>query len=91
MGRGRLYCDCFDYFVICLVGNGHFLFQVLDRPSQSLDRVNVGYEIEGFLFRNGWVNCMFPWCGEITVDRRFWDALAGIDDKRKGWLLDEVK
>nr|GFA47490.1 phospholipase-like protein [Tanacetum cinerariifolium] len=30
-----------------------------------------------------------PWCNDISVDGRFWDALTGLDDKRLGWLLDD--
>ncbi|PWA44198.1 ulp1 protease family, C-terminal catalytic domain-containing protein [Artemisia annua] len=63
--------------------------EVLDRPYANLDRIYVSYEIDRFLLRDGWRNCKFPWCGEITVDRTFWDSLIGLDDKRKGWLRDE--
>ncbi|PWA77753.1 phospholipase-like protein [Artemisia annua] len=63
--------------------------EVLDRPYANLDRIYVSYEIDRFLLMDGWPDCKFPWCGEITVDRTFWDSLIGLDDKRKGWLLDE--
>ncbi|PWA93253.1 phospholipase-like, Aminotransferase-like mobile domain protein [Artemisia annua] len=65
--------------------------KVLHRPYANLDRIYVCYEIDRFLLRDGWRNCKFPWCGEITVDRTFWDALIGLDDKSKGWLRDELK
>ena len=82
------------YTVIVLIlfqRNAQFFFQVLDRPYANLDRIYVSYEIDRFLLRDGWRNCKFPWCGEITVDRTFWDSLIGVDDNRKGWLRDEVK
>nr|GEV32354.1 phospholipase-like, aminotransferase-like mobile domain protein [Tanacetum cinerariifolium] len=31
-------------------------------------------------------HCKFPWCNEISVDGRFWDALIGLDDKRLSTL-----
>ncbi|GKA52628.1 phospholipase-like protein [Tanacetum coccineum] len=33
--------------------------------------------------------CKFPWCNDISVDSSFWRGLCGLDDHRKGWLVDE--
>ena len=69
----------------------YFVFQVLERPYHNLDTIYVNYEIDRFLLRDGWCNCKFPWSGDIVVGHNFWDSLIGLDDKRKGWLHDEVK
>nr|GEV99250.1 phospholipase-like, aminotransferase-like mobile domain protein [Tanacetum cinerariifolium] len=45
---------------------------------------------EEFLIKSSWRHCKLPWCNDISVDGRFWDALTGLDDKRLGWLLDDV-
>ncbi|GJV38991.1 phospholipase-like protein [Tanacetum coccineum] len=45
--------------------------------------------VEEFLSRFVIGHCKFPWCNDITVDRSFWNGLCGLDDNRKGWLVDE--
>ncbi|PWA37034.1 phospholipase-like protein [Artemisia annua] len=62
--------------------------EVLNRPIQNIDRIHVSYEIDRFLLRDRWRNCVFPW-SDLVVDRYFGDSLIGLDDKRKGWLRDE--
>ncbi|GJT37286.1 hypothetical protein Tco_0937151 [Tanacetum coccineum] len=44
-----------------------------------------------FLSRYVVDHCKFPWCNDITVDRSFWNGLCGLDDNRKGWLLEEMR
>ncbi|GJR12005.1 phospholipase-like, aminotransferase-like mobile domain protein [Tanacetum coccineum] len=42
---------------------------------------------EKFLIKSSWRHCKFPWCNDISVDGRFWDALIRLDDKRLGCTL----
>ncbi|GJT44891.1 phospholipase-like protein [Tanacetum coccineum] len=43
-----------------------------------------------YLSRSVVGRCKFPWCNDISVDRSFWHGLCGLDDIKKGWLVDEV-
>ncbi|GJT17628.1 phospholipase-like, aminotransferase-like mobile domain protein [Tanacetum coccineum] len=62
----------------------------LTRPFNCIDKVYCNFVLEQFLIKSSWRHCKFPWCNDISVDGRFWDALIGLDDKRLGWLLDDV-
>ncbi|GJZ08071.1 phospholipase-like protein, partial [Tanacetum coccineum] len=31
----------------------------------------------------------FPWCKDVSVDRRFWETLVCLDPRKKGWIIDE--
>ncbi|GJU71996.1 phospholipase-like protein [Tanacetum coccineum] len=46
--------------------------------------------VDEWLSRSVVGRCKFPWCNDISVDRSFWHGLCGLDDNRKGWLVDEV-
>nr|GEW36627.1 reverse transcriptase domain-containing protein [Tanacetum cinerariifolium] len=61
----------------------------LTRPFNCIDKVYCNFVLEQFLIKSSWCHCKFPWCNDIYVDGRFWDALTGLDDKRLGWLLDD--
>ncbi|GJU11009.1 phospholipase-like, aminotransferase-like mobile domain protein [Tanacetum coccineum] len=61
----------------------------LTRPFNCIDKVYCNFVLEQFLIKSSWRHCKFPWCNDISVDGRFWDALIGLDDKRLGWLLDD--
>lgn len=64
--------------------------QELKRTHNSIDNVILDREFEDFL-DNSWLpRCKFPWCSDIVVDRLFWESLACVDEKRSGWLRDEV-
>ncbi|GJR48965.1 phospholipase-like protein [Tanacetum coccineum] len=61
----------------------------LNRPFKCIDKVYCNFLLEQFLVTSSWCKFRFPWCNDIIVDRRFWDSLIGLDDKRLGWLLDD--
>ncbi|GKA95638.1 phospholipase-like protein [Tanacetum coccineum] len=62
----------------------------LNRPFKCIDKVYCNFLLEQFLVTSSWRKFKFPWCNDIIVDGRFWDSLIGLDDKRLGWLLDDV-
>ncbi|GJT24326.1 hypothetical protein Tco_0894263, partial [Tanacetum coccineum] len=37
----------------------------------------------------GPLRCRFPWCKDVSVDRRFWESLVCLDPPKKGWIMDE--
>ncbi|GKA55096.1 phospholipase-like protein [Tanacetum coccineum] len=61
------------------------LFSIITSTSNQIS----GRDFQ-FLIKSSWRHCKFPWCNDISVDGHFWDALIGLDDKRLGWLLDDV-
>ncbi|GJY21444.1 hypothetical protein Tco_0394010 [Tanacetum coccineum] len=61
----------------------------LPRPFKRIDKFLLSHDLEEFLSRYVVDHCKFPWCNNISVDRSFWNGLCGLDDNRKGWLLDE--
>ncbi|GKB90909.1 phospholipase-like protein [Tanacetum coccineum] len=61
----------------------------LSRPFKRIDRIYLGRDLEQWLSRSDVGHCKFPWCNDISVDSSFWRGLCGLDDHRKGWLLDE--
>ncbi|GJS98141.1 phospholipase-like protein [Tanacetum coccineum] len=63
----------------------------LNRPFKCIDKVYCNFLLEQFLVTSSWCKFRFPWCNDIIVDRRFWDSLIGLDDKRLGWLLDDMR
>ncbi|GJR07367.1 phospholipase-like protein [Tanacetum coccineum] len=67
------------------------LFKLMDlkRPFNRIDRIFLIHDLEEWLSRSIVGRCKFPWCNDIYVDRSFWHGLFGLDDNRKGWLVDE--
>ncbi|PWA70593.1 phospholipase-like protein [Artemisia annua] len=65
-------------------------FEDLSRPTNSIDTVNFNYSYGRFLHQLGRLRCMFPWCDDVCVDRRFWQSLVCLDPTRQGWLMDEA-
>ncbi|GJS66084.1 phospholipase-like protein [Tanacetum coccineum] len=61
----------------------------LAQPFNCIDKVYCNFVLEQFLIKYSWRHCKFPWCNDIFINGRFWDALIGLDDKRLGWLLDD--
>nr|GEU38327.1 phospholipase-like, aminotransferase-like mobile domain protein [Tanacetum cinerariifolium] len=43
-----------------------------------------------WLSRSDVGRCKFSWCNDISVDSSFWCGLCGLDDHRKGCLVDKV-
>ncbi|GJW26012.1 phospholipase-like protein [Tanacetum coccineum] len=37
----------------------------------------------------GPLRARFPWCKDVSVDRRFWETLVCLDPRKKGWIMDE--
>ncbi|GKC95073.1 phospholipase-like protein [Tanacetum coccineum] len=62
----------------------------LSRSFKRIDKIFLSHVLEEFFSRSVVGHCKFPWCNDITVDRSFWNGLCGLDDNRKGWLVDEV-
>nr|GEY26868.1 phospholipase-like protein [Tanacetum cinerariifolium] len=60
------------------------------RPFKRINRIYLGRDLEQWLSRSDVDCCKFPWCNDISVDSSFWRGLCGLDDHRKGWLLDEL-
>ncbi|GJV26764.1 phospholipase-like protein [Tanacetum coccineum] len=61
----------------------------LSRPFKRIDRIYLSRDLEQWLSRSDVGRCKFPWCNDISVDSSFWRGLCGLDDHRKGWLVDE--
>ncbi|GJW16959.1 hypothetical protein Tco_0024395 [Tanacetum coccineum] len=61
----------------------------LSRPFKRIDKIYLGHDLEQWLSMSDVVRCKFPWCNDISVDSSFWRGLCGLDDHRKGWLVDE--
>ncbi|GJR61600.1 phospholipase-like protein [Tanacetum coccineum] len=61
----------------------------LKRSFNRIDRIFLSHDLEEWLSRSVVGRCKFPWCNDISVDRSFWHGLCGLDDNRKGWLVDE--
>ena len=70
-------------FVMCYV-------QDSSRRWKCIDKIFCGFELDNFMITSSHTRCKFPWYNDITVDRTFWEALLCCDEKRIGWLLDEV-
>ncbi|GKF05214.1 hypothetical protein Tco_0035882, partial [Tanacetum coccineum] len=58
----------------------------LTRPFNCINKVYCNFVLEQFHIKSSWRHCKFPWCNDISVDGRFWDALIGLDDKRLSTL-----
>lgn len=67
-----------------------FIYQDLARSTNAVNRVHFTNEFDEFLGQIGPLNCKFPWCDDVCVDRRFWESLVCLDPPRKGWLRDEA-
>nr|GEZ82620.1 phospholipase-like protein [Tanacetum cinerariifolium] len=61
----------------------------LSRYNQATDRVHLSDAFDMFLGRQGPLRTRFPWCKDISVDRRFWESLVCLDHTKKGWIMDE--
>ncbi|GJY92071.1 phospholipase-like protein, partial [Tanacetum coccineum] len=61
----------------------------LSRLFKRIDIIFLSHDLEEWLSRSVVGRCKFPWCNDISVDRSFWHGLCGLDDHRKGWLVDE--
>ncbi|GJW01162.1 hypothetical protein Tco_1556413 [Tanacetum coccineum] len=61
----------------------------LSRYNQATDRVHLTDAFDIFLGRQGPLRCRFPWCKDVSVDRRFWESLVCLDPTKKGWIMDE--
>ncbi|PWA69469.1 phospholipase-like protein [Artemisia annua] len=62
----------------------------LKRLHKAVNKVYFTDENDRYLGQIGPLNCKFPWCEDVTVDRRFWESLVCLDPKRQGWLLEEA-
>ncbi|GJY84175.1 hypothetical protein Tco_0497551, partial [Tanacetum coccineum] len=60
-------------------------------PFNRIDRIFLSHDLEKWLSRSIVGRCKFPWCNDISVDRSFWHGLWGVDDHRKGWLVNFEK
>ncbi|GKC62850.1 phospholipase-like protein, partial [Tanacetum coccineum] len=98
MSKKRKYADVmrFPYIGLSTTLNVPSMEQLanqkndLPRPFKIIDKFFLSHDLEEFLSRYVVDHCKFPWCNDITVDRSFWNGLCGLDDNRKGWLLEEV-
>ncbi|GJY98406.1 phospholipase-like protein [Tanacetum coccineum] len=61
----------------------------LSRYNRATDRVHLTDAFDIFLGRQGPLRCRFPWCKDVSVDRRFWESLVCLDPTKKGWIMDE--
>ncbi|GKD67179.1 hypothetical protein Tco_1309287, partial [Tanacetum coccineum] len=60
------------------------------RMKLAIERwIFLSHDLEEWLSRSVVGRCKFPWCNDISVDRSFWHGLCGLDDIKKGWLVDE--
>lgn len=84
--------DCINYFVIFIYDHkcNCVLYQDLKRRHKDVNKVYFSDQYRQYLCETGPLNCKFPWCEDVTVDRRFWESLVCLDPKRQGWLLDEA-
>ncbi|GJV23420.1 hypothetical protein Tco_1376115 [Tanacetum coccineum] len=61
----------------------------LSRYNRATDKVHLTYAFDIFLGRQGPLRCRFPWCKDVSVDRRFWEILVCLDPTNKGWIMDK--
>ncbi|GKD29232.1 hypothetical protein Tco_1240010 [Tanacetum coccineum] len=61
----------------------------LSRPNKAIDRVHLIDDFDIYLGQRGPLQCRFPWCKDVCVDRRFWESLLCLDPAKKGWIMDE--
>nr|GEV31828.1 uncharacterized mitochondrial protein AtMg00810-like [Tanacetum cinerariifolium] len=61
----------------------------LSRYNRATDRVHLTDTFDIVLNRQGPLRCRFPWCKDVSVDRRFWESLVCLDPTKKGWIMDE--
>nr|GEX14992.1 phospholipase-like protein [Tanacetum cinerariifolium] len=61
----------------------------LSRPNMATYRVRLTNDFNIYLGQRGPLQCRFPWCKDVCVDRRFWESLACLDPAKKGWIMDE--
>ncbi|GKC45884.1 hypothetical protein Tco_1063606, partial [Tanacetum coccineum] len=62
----------------------------LSRYNKAPDRVYLSDAFDIFLGRLRPLRCRFPWCKDVSVDRRFWESLVCLHPPKKGWIIDEV-
>nr|GFA28060.1 hypothetical protein [Tanacetum cinerariifolium] len=62
---------------------------VLSRPFKRNDRIYLSRALDQWLSRSDVGCCKLPWCNDILVDSSLWRGLCGLDDHRKGWLVNE--
>ncbi|GJW85181.1 hypothetical protein Tco_0158326 [Tanacetum coccineum] len=67
-----------------------FLKDDLSRYNKAPDRVHLTDAFDIFLGRQGPLRARFPWCKDVSVDRRFWETLVCLDPRKKGWIIDET-
>ncbi|GKE83698.1 hypothetical protein Tco_1557440 [Tanacetum coccineum] len=65
--------------------------EALSRLFKRIDKIFLSHYLEEFFSRFVVGHCKLFWCNDISVDRSFWNGLCGLDDNRKGWLLDEIE
>ncbi|GJW78468.1 hypothetical protein Tco_0140150 [Tanacetum coccineum] len=65
--------------------------EALSRLFKRIDKIFLSHDLEEFFSRFVVGHCKLFWCNDISVDRSFWNGLCGLDDNRKGWLLDEIE
>ncbi|GJW89941.1 hypothetical protein Tco_0167494 [Tanacetum coccineum] len=58
--------------------------------NKAHDRVYLTDAFDFFLGRQGPLRVKFPWCKDVSVDRRFWETLVCLDPRKKGWIMDEL-
>ncbi|GKD17080.1 hypothetical protein Tco_1206238, partial [Tanacetum coccineum] len=51
--------------------------------------VYITDDFDIYLGQRGPLQCRFPWCKYVCVDRRFWESLVCLDPGKKGWIIDE--
>nr|GEU76379.1 phospholipase-like protein [Tanacetum cinerariifolium] len=61
----------------------------ISRYNRATDRVHLTNTFDIFLGRQGPRRCRFPWCKDVSVDRRFWESLMCLNPTKKGWIIDE--
>nr|GEV48785.1 phospholipase-like protein [Tanacetum cinerariifolium] len=65
------------------------LVKDLSRYNRGTDKVHLTDPFDIFLGWQGPLRCRFPWCKDVSVDRRFWEILVCLDPTKKGWIMDE--
>nr|GEU91540.1 phospholipase-like protein [Tanacetum cinerariifolium] len=60
----------------------------LSRPFKRINQNYLSRDLKQWLSKSNVVRCKFSWCNDISVDSSFWRGLCGLDDHRKGWLVD---
>ncbi|GJX66038.1 phospholipase-like protein [Tanacetum coccineum] len=66
------------------------LVKDLSRYNRATDRVHLTDVFDIFLGRQGPLRYRFPWCKDVSVDRRFLESLVCLDPTKKGWIMDEL-